>query len=131
MGLRPYCGAHVKTTFGCQFVKGLFVCENERNVKMRLSFEGSTEFVQSCSVWDPHNKRDINQIEAVQRRVARYVKNRYHNTSSPSEMLKELQWESLEQRRAKLRLINMFKITQGLLLVTSPYLVRSSFVSFT
>ena len=27
----------------------------------------------ACSVWDPHLKSDINKIEMVQRRAARYV----------------------------------------------------------
>ena len=36
----------------------------------------------ACSVWDPHLKSDINKIEMVQRRAARYVTNRQRNTSS-------------------------------------------------
>jgi hypothetical protein len=36
----------------------------------------------ACSVWDPHLKSDINKIEMVQRRSARYVTNRQRNTSS-------------------------------------------------
>ena len=57
----------------------------------------------SCQVWDPHTENDINKLESVQRRAARYVTNRYHNTSSPSEMLTDLEWETLQQRRAKIR----------------------------
>ena len=108
------------------FLRRNIVTSNEKVKSQAYTALVRPHVEYACSVWDPHSKRDINQIEAVQRRAARYVKNRYHNTSSPSEMFKELQWESLEQRRAKLRLINMFKITQGLLQVTSPYLVRSS-----
>ena len=69
----------------------------------------------SCQVWDPHTENDINKLESVQRRAARYVTNRYHNTSSPSEMLTELEWETLQQRRAKIRLITLYKIVNNLI----------------
>ena len=41
----------------------------------------------ASAVWDPHTRTQINQIEKVQRRAARYVTNRYHNTSSVTDML--------------------------------------------
>ena len=37
----------------------------------------------------------------VQRRAARYCTNRYHNTSSVTDMLQDLNWETLESRRIK------------------------------
>ena len=37
-------------------------------------------------IWDPHTRTQINQIEKVQRRAARYVTNRYHNTSSVTDI---------------------------------------------
>jgi 16S rRNA C1402 (ribose-2'-O) methylase RsmI len=50
----------------------------------------------------------------VQRRAARYVKNRYHNTSSATEIIGQLQWISLEERRKAARLILLYKISNGL-----------------
>jgi hypothetical protein len=50
----------------------------------------------------------------VQRRAARYVKNRYHNTSSVTEIIGQLQWTSLEERRKTARLILLYKISNGL-----------------
>ena len=34
-----------------------------------------------CTVWNPHTQEYINKLEMVQRRAARYVTNRYHNTN--------------------------------------------------
>jgi hypothetical protein len=51
------------------------------------------------SVWSPHTQKQKNNIEKVQRRAARYVTNRYHNTSSVTSMIDHLQWKSLETRR--------------------------------
>ena len=55
----------------------------------------------ASSVWDPPLQKDIDKVQAVQRRGARYVCNRYHNTSSPTDMLQELDWEPMQQRRTK------------------------------
>ena len=65
------------------------------------------------SVWDPYTATDINKIEMVQRRAARYVLHRYHNTSSVSEMLQTLGWHTLLQRREQARLCMLFKIHTG------------------
>ena len=61
-------------------------------------------------IWDPHTRTLINQIEKVQRRAARYVTNRYHNTSSVTDMLQNLNWPSLEITRTRVRLIMFYKI---------------------
>ena len=62
----------------------------KRNLKIKSSAVKShayKAFVRpkleyASAVWDPHTRTQINQIEKVQRRAARYVTNRYHNTSS-------------------------------------------------
>ena len=73
-----------------------------------------------ASVWDPHLQTDIDKIQAVQRRGARYVCNRYHNMSSPSDMLTELKWEPLAARRSKIKLCTFFKIHHGLVDIHHP-----------
>ena len=45
----------------------------------------------------------------VQRRAARFVLKRYPNTSSVTDMISQLGWESLQIRRSKTRLILMYK----------------------
>jgi len=50
----------------------------------------------------------------VQRRAARYVLNRYHNRSSVSDMIQQLDWPPLEHRRENARLSMMYKMTHGL-----------------
>ena len=43
-----------------------------------------------CPVWDPHHKNQEYQLEIVQKRAARFVLGRYHNTSSVTDMLQQL-----------------------------------------
>lgn len=78
----------------------------------------------AAEAWDPYTKGDIYTLEMVQRRAARFVLNRQHNTSSVTEMLKELNWETLEQRRKKLRLLMFYKLhTKEITVDTTKYLV--------
>jgi len=66
-------------------------------------------------VWDPHYVTQIKKLEMVQRSAARFVCNRYHNTSSVTSMLEYLNWQSLERRRQIARLCFMYKIVNGLI----------------
>ena len=59
-------------------------------------------------------EQDKQCLEMIQRRAARYVTNRYHNTSSVSDMLDQLKWPSLESRRTNSRLTMMYKMTKNL-----------------
>ena len=70
---------------------------------------------------------DLMKIEMVQRRSARYVTNRYRNMSSVTDMLEELNWESLESRRTKIQLTLLYKIMNGMVdIPTSPYVTQAS-----
>ena len=62
----------------------------------------------------------------VQRRAARYVTNRYHNTSGVTSMLDHLEWEILESR-TKNQLIMFFKIVHGFVdIPADKYLTTAS-----
>ena len=83
--------------------------------------------LEYCStIWNPHTKDLTYKLEMVQRRAARYVTNRYHNTSSVTSMLDHLQWESLESRRTKAQLTMFYKITNDLVdIPADQYLIPS------
>ena len=70
-----------------------------------------------AAIWDPYTKIKQNQLEMVQRRAARYVNNDYSRHSSVTQMLQKLGWRSLEQRRADIRLIFLYKSLHGLVAV--------------
>ena len=90
----------------------------------------------ASSLWDPPRNQGqsstrqsvlSHQVEMVQRRSARYVCNRFHNTSSVSNMLNELAWPTLESRRKNARLCMMYRIVHGLVAIPfEQYLVKST-----
>jgi hypothetical protein len=69
---------------------------------------------------------DINKIEMVQRRAARFVCGDYR-TSSVTSMLNSLQWDTIQHRRQHLKVIMLYRIINGLVAIsTQPYLVPRS-----
>jgi hypothetical protein len=62
----------------------------------------------------------------VQRRAARYTCNRYHNTSSVTEMLQTLHWSTLEKRRIRTRIIFLCKIIHHLVVIYPTILLTRS-----
>ena len=73
----------------------------------------------ACS-WAPHTKCNINKLESVQRRAARFVNGDYRYTSSVTEMINTLRWNSLHSRRDALRLQMMYKITHHIIDLKLP-----------
>ena len=73
------------------------------------------------------NLLSIKKVEMVQRRAARYATNRYRNTSSVTDMLDNLEWETLESRRTKIQLVMFFKIINDLVdIPSSNYLIPAN-----
>ena len=64
----------------------------------------------ASAVWDPHTHCNTQKLEMVQRRVARYVCNRWHNTSSVTGMLNQLEWVPLATRGANTLLCMMYRV---------------------
>jgi hypothetical protein len=74
----------------------------------------------ATTVWDSYHKNQIDKIEKVQRRAARYVTGRHRNRSSVNTMLEDLKWKSLQTRRRKeARMIMMYKIINNMVTINS------------
>ena len=79
----------------------------------------------SQTVWDPYTETETKQLEAVQRRAARMVLNRYRNTSSVGAMMTQLQWRPLAERRETARLVMFHKIHYQLVVVIMPLTIKT------
>lgn len=79
----------------------------------------------ACSVWDPHTQKNSKDIESIQRRAARFVKGCYlREPGTVTNLLKDLNWPILQQRRKSSRLTMMFKIVNNLCPITVPEYVH-------
>ena len=72
------------------------------------------------TAWAPHTQRNINNLEGIQRRAARFVMSDFSTYSSVSTMLSNLKWETLHHRRKSLNLIMFFKILNNLVELRLP-----------
>ena len=68
----------------------------------------------ASTVWSPHTAIDIQKIESVQRRVARWATRDYRYTSSVTSLLKNQPRRPLDQRRIDCRLVMLYKVTYDL-----------------
>ena len=79
----------------------------------------------SSTVWSPNTDQNIDKLEMIQRRAARWTLHNYSTYASVTEMLQSLSWRSLEQRRSDSRLCLFYKIIHGLVAIDlPPYVVH-------
>ena len=67
----------------------------------------------AAPIWHPYHETQIAPVEKVQRTAARWTCRRWRNTSSVGDMLDELEWPSLEDRRKQSSLAFFYKIHSG------------------
>ena len=91
---------------------------------------GPFRLVRFVRVPVPHTATDIQKVEAVQRRAARWVYRDYCYTSSVTAMMKALNWHPLDQRCIDSRLTMLYKVTYDLVAIrVSQYLTRNTRLS--
>lgn len=86
-----------------------FIWRNAKNFSMATKELLFKPFVRSvleyaCEVWDPPMLGDKERIERIQNLAARFVTGNYSFAFSTTQAKNNLQWESLDNRRKKLRL---------------------------
>ena len=67
----------------------------------------------ASTIWDPYLKKDIDLLEKVQRKAARWVFLDYKYTTSVTRLLKDLNWKPKADRRQNQRLALFHKIHTG------------------
>ncbi|CAH1242633.1 Hypp6915 [Branchiostoma lanceolatum] len=78
----------------------------------------------SATVWDPYTTKGIQAVEAVQRRAARVTLNDYRQTSSVTQMLNDLQWTLLSERRRNARLTFFYKLVNNHININTDSLLK-------
>jgi len=70
----------------------------------------------ASSAWDPHTRKNIDKLEQVQRYAAT---SKFSRSASVTNILQDLKWPSLQQRRQQSRLTMMYKISNQLVDIDS------------
>ena len=95
-----------------------FLRHNLSSCPRKIKATSYTTFVRpqleySSSVWDPHTQANIQKLEGVKRRAARFVTWNHNPTDSVTAMIDELGLESLQTRRQRAKLTMMFRISDS------------------
>ena len=82
----------------------------------------------AATVWDPHEQKDKALLEAVQRRAARFVNNNYweREPGTVTNMLNDLGWKSLEERRKNSRLAMLYRIENEMIGIDKTKFLKPS-----
>jgi hypothetical protein len=110
-----------------------FVRQNLHSCSAQVKAASYTTMVRpileyASSAWDPYLQRNINMLETVQRRAARFACNSYRDQTPGcvEKMLNDLRWQPLEERRKTNRLAFLHKINNGLVDININDFVRRS-----
>ena len=82
-----------------------------------------------AAVWDPHTTGQVKQVEKVQRRVARSETRNFYDLipGSITSVVTNLQWEPLAIRRAKLRIMLLYKIQHQIVDIPADLCLTASY----
>ena len=106
--------------FSLTFVKRNVKTKNEYVKELAYKTLVRPQVEYDSSVWNPYTDKNIDKIEMLQRRAARWVKNSYSSYDSVSNMLEDLGWRSLENRRIDSPLTMFYKIIYGYVAMQIP-----------
>lgn len=85
----------------------------------------------ASTAWSPHTVKNINKLENVQRRAARWVLGNYvygPNAHLTEQIKNKLQWQSLQHRRAISDLAMFYKIRNQLVNIEFPSTIREHYL---
>ena len=93
-----------------------FIHRNFKTCKPKVKEKLYTTYVRpslefSSSVWDPHTKKNIDKLERVQRRAARFVRSNYSRNQSVTSLMRDMNWTPLRERRARAKVTTVYKAT--------------------
>ena len=93
-----------------------FIHRNFKTCKPKVKEKLYTTYVRpslefSSSVWDPHTKKNIDKLERVQRRAARFVRSNYSRNQSVTSLMRDMNWTPLRERKARAKVTTVYKAT--------------------
>jgi len=117
----------LKATRTLNFVRrngNTYCCSQEAKNSAYLSLV-RPHLEYAAAAWDPYTAKDIQQLERVQRRAARFAKKDYRHTTSVTGLLDELGW--LFERRKHSCLTVFYKVLNNLSAISLDHLSVSQF----
>ena len=91
------------------FIKrNLYKCNKDIKLKCYLTLVRPV-LEYASSVWDPSTKENIDKLEQIQKRAARFITGEYSKLTRITPLVKSLNLETLEDRRTKSKVVIIHK----------------------
>ena len=87
----------------------------ESMIAHKMSYVKAVLKIYAAPVWNPSIHTDVNRIEQVPKNAARFVINNSSPYSNTSELVKNLNWNALEQRRLASQVTLLYKLHNNLI----------------
>ena len=71
-------------------------------------------------IWNPHTSSHIVHLERIQHYAARFVAIDHRRTTSPTNLVLTLNWQTLERRRIIKQAMTFFKILNNIIKISPP-----------
>ena len=113
-----------------KFIKRNVQTNNQKLKKTAYNTYVRPQLEYCAPVWHPWQQTYSDNIERVQTAAARYVLNDSSYTSSVTEMLHILNWQTLEHRRIQNSLTMFYKIQHQLVTVDHHHLTETRNLNF-
>ena len=119
-----YC--KTKATKTLNFIRrNLYSCNQEAKKLAYVSLV-RPHLEYASAAWDVNTQANINTLESVQKRAARFIVRNYNWDASASQLVKELQLPTLSERRKHSRLVIFYKAVNGISPISLSHLSTSS-----
>lgn len=117
--------AHIADICSSSFSKLCFLRRKLRGAPSKLKRLAYITFIRSkleyaSVLWDPFIKKDIYQLEMVQRKAIRFIYNKYRRLDSPTTLMKTNNIQLLQVRRKMSRLLFLHNLLAHKLNISHP-----------
>lgn len=117
---------HIQSVINKSTSKLFFLSRNLKFVEKDIRILAFNTYIKplleyAVPIWDPHTALWTDKLQNIQRKAIRFINNNWRWSSSPTEMLREVQWIPLGTQRKIIRLKFLFQIIKGFYHIDSNY----------
>lgn len=127
---------HISEICSTAFSKVCFLRRKLKHIPSHIKLLAYKTFIRfkleySSVIWDPHTKKDIYQLELVQRKAVLFIFHKYRRSDSPTQLIKDNNILLLSTHRKLNHISFLYKILAGKLSIAPSSFLRHSTTSRT
>lgn len=110
--MRPQCVSFIFSEENSEAPRTVKILAYNTFVRSKLKY--------AAVIWDPHTKKDKIQLERVNRKAVRFIFGKYKREDSPTQLMHDNQFQTLETRRKISRIAFLHNCFSGKIKLNLP-----------